>query len=81
VEQGVREGIYKTLYPRETLELLFAANQVIFDSGIFQWNRDELTERACCFVRIMELSLGAEEGSFGFLLQNLNTQLGRGGNE
>jgi AcrR family transcriptional regulator len=73
VEQGVREGIYNTPYPRETLELLFAANQVIFDSGIFRWNRDELAARAHCFVHMMELSLGAANGSFGFLLENLNT--------
>jgi AcrR family transcriptional regulator len=75
VEQGIDEGVYKTPYPQETLEFLFAANQVIFDSGVFQWSRDELSSRARCFARIMEQSLGAAEGSFGFLLQNLNTQL------
>jgi AcrR family transcriptional regulator len=72
-EQGVSEGIYNTPYPRETLELLFAANQVIFDSGIFRWNREELAARAYCFVHTMELSLGAAKGSFDFLLENLNT--------
>jgi AcrR family transcriptional regulator len=72
VEQGVSEGIYNTPHPRETLELLFAANQVIFDSGIFRWNREELAIRAHCFVRMMELSLGAAKGSFDFLLENLN---------
>jgi AcrR family transcriptional regulator len=74
LEQGVRQGIYTAPYPRETLEFLFAANQVIFDSGIFRWSRDERTVRARCFVRMMELSLGAAEGSFGFLLQNFGIQ-------
>jgi AcrR family transcriptional regulator len=74
VEHGIREGIYKTPYPRETLEFLFAANQVIFDSGVFRWSRDELTARAHCFVKIMEQSLGAAEGSFNFLLDSLNME-------
>ncbi|MDR2523258.1 MAG: TetR/AcrR family transcriptional regulator [Synergistaceae bacterium] len=72
VEQGINEGIYKTPYPRETLEFLFAANQVIFDSGIFHWNREELASRARCFARIMEISLGAAEGSVAFLFDNMN---------
>jgi AcrR family transcriptional regulator len=72
VEQGIREGVYKTLYPRETLEFLFAANQVIFDSGVFCWSKEEMASRVHCFVRLMELSLGAAEGSFDFLLEKLN---------
>jgi AcrR family transcriptional regulator len=73
VEQGISEGVYHTPYPRETLEFLFAANQVIFDSGIFEWSREEMTVRAQCFIRMMELSLGADKGSFDFLLDNMNT--------
>ncbi|GHV42535.1 TetR family transcriptional regulator [Clostridia bacterium] len=71
VEQGVSEGIYSTPYPRETIEFLFAANQVILDSGIFSWNQEELTAHALCFIRMMELSLGATEGSFSFLLDSI----------
>jgi AcrR family transcriptional regulator len=75
VRQGIDEGVYKTPYPGETLEFLFAANQVIFDSGIFQWSQEELNARALCFVRMMALSLGAAEDSFEFLLQNYTAQL------
>jgi AcrR family transcriptional regulator len=74
VEQGIREGVYKTPYPLETVEFLLVANQFIFDSGIFRWSNEELTARALCFVHMMELSLGASEGSFGFLLGNLNME-------
>jgi AcrR family transcriptional regulator len=77
VEQGVQEGVYKTHYPLETVEFLLVANQFIFDSGIFQWSREELTTRALAFVRMMELSLGAAEGSFDFLFDNLNTAIER----
>jgi AcrR family transcriptional regulator len=72
-EQGIREGVYKTPYPLETIEFLLVAGQFIFDSGIFRWSNEELAARALCFVRMMELSLGAAEGSFGFLLSNPNT--------
>ncbi|MDR2553108.1 MAG: TetR/AcrR family transcriptional regulator [Treponema sp.] len=68
VEQGIREGIYKTPYPLETMEFLLAAGQFIFDEGIFQWSEEELQTRVCAFVHIMELSLGAPAGSFHFLL-------------
>jgi AcrR family transcriptional regulator len=72
VEQGIREGIYDTPYPLETLEFLFAASQAIFDSGAFDWSEQEFAARARCFTRIMELSLGATEGSFDFLFDNLS---------
>jgi AcrR family transcriptional regulator len=75
VEQGVQEGVYKTPYPLETVEFLLVANQFIFDSGIFQWSKEEMVVRALAFVRMMELSLCAAEGSFGFLLENLNTAI------
>ncbi|MDR1960926.1 MAG: TetR/AcrR family transcriptional regulator [Gracilibacteraceae bacterium] len=71
VEEGIREGIYNTPFPLETTEILIAASQVVFDSGISRWNREELTARALAFVRMMELSLGAAEGSFGFMLDNI----------
>jgi AcrR family transcriptional regulator len=77
VEQGIREGCYATPYPLETIELLLAADQVIFDSGIFNWSREELTTRALAFVRMMELSLGAAKGSFDFLFDNLDEAIER----
>jgi hypothetical protein len=77
VKQGIREGIYKTPYPLETIEFLLAASQFIFDDGIFQWEKKDLKTRASAFVRIMELSLGAAKGSFRFLFDVLKKQAGR----
>jgi AcrR family transcriptional regulator len=75
VEQGISEGIYNTSRPLETIEFLLASNQFYLDVSVFHWTMDELVVRATNFVRIMELSLGAAEGSFAFLLDNLNTGL------
>jgi AcrR family transcriptional regulator len=74
VKQGIREGIYKTPYPLETVEFLLSASQFIFDDGIFHWEEKDLKTRASAFVHIMELSLGAAKGSFRFLLDILKKQ-------
>jgi AcrR family transcriptional regulator len=72
IEQGIREGIYETPYPLETIEFLLVANQFIFDEGIFRWTPEELQSRTACFIRITERSLGAAEGSFSFLPDSIN---------
>jgi hypothetical protein len=71
VKQGIREGVYKTPYPLETIEFLLAASQFIFDEGVFHWEEKDLKTRASAFARIMELSLGAAKGSFRFLVDTL----------
>ncbi|WP_020618352.1 TetR/AcrR family transcriptional regulator [Paenibacillus daejeonensis] len=71
VEQGVKEGLFRTEYPRETVEFLLAGAQVIFDEGLFQWPQEEVMRRAAAFVRMIEQSLGAEQGSFDFMLERL----------
>jgi len=70
-EQGVREGLFRTEYPRETVELLLASAQVLFDEGLFRWQPEEVERRATAFVRMIEQSLVAERGSFDFMLERL----------
>jgi len=67
VEQGIREGIYHTQYPLETVEILLVASQFIFDEGIFGWTPEEKAARMTAFIRITETVLGAQQGSFMFL--------------
>lgn len=68
IEQGVQEGIFRTAYPKETVEFLLVSSQFLFDEGIFQWQPYELMRKAEAFTSIMESSLGAETGSFGYIL-------------
>ena len=74
IKQGVSEGIYHVEYPLETIEFLLVANQFIFDDGIIKWQPEELITRAKAFVCITERVLGAAEGSFHFLLENLQAR-------
>jgi AcrR family transcriptional regulator len=78
VEQGVSEGVYHTPYPLETMEFLFASNSFFFDDAVFQWKPEELASRLRACVRIIELSLGAVEGSFHFLYDSLGPESGEG---
>ncbi|MGE6630603.1 TetR/AcrR family transcriptional regulator [Bacillus sp. NPDC077027] len=72
--QGVKEQIFHTDYPQETVEFLLASAQVIFDEGLFQWTPEESMRRALAFVNIIESSLDAEKGSFSFMLERLTGQ-------
>jgi len=72
VRQGIGEGLYRTPYPRESIEFLIAANQFIFDNGIFHWTPEEILEKGKAFAHIIELVLGAAEGSFDFILTLLS---------
>ncbi|MGO1043651.1 TetR/AcrR family transcriptional regulator [Clostridioides difficile] len=71
VEQGIREGIFNTKYPKETIEFLLVSSECIFDKGMFDWDNDEILQRAKAFVCIMETILGANKGSFDFVYNML----------
>ncbi|ASZ17821.1 MULTISPECIES: TetR/AcrR family transcriptional regulator [unclassified Bacillus cereus group] len=74
LEQGIEEGIFSTSYPQETIELLLSSAQVIFDDGLFQWKPEEMMRRAKAYIKMMEVSVGAKEGSFNYMLEVLMKQ-------
>lgn len=63
----------------EIMEFLLASNQFYLDVSVFYWTVEELETRAATFVRIMELALGAQVWSFGFLLDVQGDNLSNGG--
>lgn len=74
LEQGIEEGIFSTSYPQETIELLLSSAQVIFDDGLFQWKPEEMMRRVKAYIKMMEVSVGAKEGSFSYMLKVLMKQ-------
>ncbi|BCD23400.1 TetR family transcriptional regulator [Bacillus cereus] len=74
LEQGIEEGIFSTSYPQETIELLLSSAQVIFDDGLFQWKPEEMMRRVKAYIKMMEVSVGAKEGSFNYMLEVLMKQ-------
>ena len=67
VKQGINEGLYTTDYPLETMEILTAANQIIFNGTIMHMSPEEQKTRGTAFLRVLESSLNAAKGSFDFL--------------
>ncbi|MES5955056.1 TetR/AcrR family transcriptional regulator [Bacillus fungorum] len=74
LEQGIEEGIFSTSYPQETIELLLSSAQIIFDDGLFQWKPEEMMRRAKAYIKMMEVSVGAKEGSFDYMMEVLMKQ-------
>ncbi|MEC2946278.1 TetR/AcrR family transcriptional regulator [Bacillus cereus] len=74
LEQGIEEGIFSTPYPQETIELLLSSAQVIFDDGLFQWKPEEMMRRAKAYIKMVEVSVGAKEGSFDYMIEVLMKQ-------
>ncbi|MGE6598905.1 TetR/AcrR family transcriptional regulator [Bacillus proteolyticus] len=74
LEQGIDEGVFSTPYPQETIELLLSSAQVIFDEGLFQWKPEEMMRRAKAYIKMMEVSVGAKEGSFDYMIEVLMKQ-------
>ncbi|MBW9173974.1 TetR/AcrR family transcriptional regulator [Clostridium estertheticum] len=67
VEQGIKEGSFKTPYPREVVEFLLVSSQFLFDVGLFQWQPQEIFQKAKAFEYILETMLGTEKGSFSYI--------------
>lgn len=71
IEQGIEEGTFHTSYPKETIEFLLVSSEFLFDEGIFQWEQEELMHKASAFTNIMETTLGAEPGTFTYIMERL----------
>ncbi|WP_027186914.1 TetR/AcrR family transcriptional regulator [Desulfovibrio cuneatus] len=79
VQQGVREGTFKTEQPQEKVEFLLAASEFLLDETIFPWQPEELLEKAKAFSIIAETLLGVEKGSFSYIHARYEEQLQRKG--
>lgn len=72
IEQGCREGIFKTDRPLESAEFILAGVQFLTDMGIYNWNQQQLARRAAALPAIIEAQLGAQAGAFAFLAEHLS---------
>jgi len=71
IEQGISENIMATNYPQETVEILLASAQIIFDDGLFHWKPEESMRKVQAFIHIMEIALGAKNGCFDEMINVL----------
>ena len=66
IQQGCKEGVFKTQYPLETAEFLLAGIQFVTDEGIYSWSQEEISRRSKAISSIMETQLGLKKGSINF---------------
>lgn len=66
--QGIKEGLFHLNRVQETIELLLAGAEFIFDTESFHWSEEEKINRVYAFLELMERALGAETGSFSYLM-------------
>ncbi|MFE4709905.1 TetR/AcrR family transcriptional regulator [Paenibacillus sp. NPDC056722] len=69
IEQGIREELFRTPYPKESVEFLLTTSEFLFDEGIFRWQPEEIAQKIGAFIYIMETMLGADKGSFSYVAQ------------
>ena len=71
VLQGIEEGVYNTPYPREMVELILISANLIFDEGLFRWTPEEKLQKAETLAYLIEKALGAEKGSFAYMVSGV----------
>ncbi len=67
VRQGNQEGDFAAKRPLETIQFLFTGAQFLLDGGLFDFTDEETRIRREVVQEIIEKSLGAAPGSFGFM--------------
>ncbi|MDD4113589.1 MAG: TetR/AcrR family transcriptional regulator [Herbinix sp.] len=67
IEQGNKEGDFKCEYPKEYAEIALSVFTFLLDPGIFEWSKEEITNKMKALANILEKGLGAKSGTFSFL--------------
>ncbi|MBN1797758.1 MAG: TetR/AcrR family transcriptional regulator [Spirochaetales bacterium] len=66
VSEGAKAGVFNVKYPLVATEIFMVAGNMLFDPGIFNWNKSELETRVDILIELMESTFGVRKGSFSF---------------
>ncbi len=69
ISDGVAEGLFDTPYPHESIEMVIAYVNTVFDEHAGSYTAEELGARINAFIFNLERLFGAASGSFGLLRQ------------
>lgn len=65
IEDGIKEGVFDTPYPYETMEMVIAHVNTVFDSNYFdELPQEQQLRRIRAFIKNMERLFGSAPGSF-----------------
>lgn len=71
-EDGIKEGIFDTPFPYETVEMIIAYVNTVFDDYAQSLPPDQLLRRILAFIFNLERLFGAAPGSFDGILNMFN---------
>lgn len=69
VEDGIKEGLFNTPYPYESLEMVIAHVNTVFDDYSERLTEEELLQRIRAFIFNLERLFGAAPGSFDRVIE------------
>jgi AcrR family transcriptional regulator len=69
INQGIKEGVIKTDYPLESIEIFLVGFHFLFDAGIITSSEADYKRRIDALGHILENIFQAEKGSFDFFPQ------------
>lgn len=78
IREGIEQGMFSTPFPYESMEMVVTYANTVFDSDMVEMKDEELASRIQAFVFNVERLLGAESGSFMYVMQMFGS--GNGGN-
>ena len=67
IEQGIKEGSFRTPYPFESMELIMIMYQFIFAGDIFPMTRKEAVAKAKAYAHFIERILDVKPGTMDYM--------------
>ncbi|MCX8130875.1 MAG: TetR/AcrR family transcriptional regulator [Clostridia bacterium] len=80
IREGIEQGLFSTPFPYECMEIVVTYANTIFDGDMVELTDEERASRIQAFIFNLERMLGAECGSFMYVMQMFGSKDG-GSNE
>jgi AcrR family transcriptional regulator len=64
VDEGIRQGIFKSDFPTQYMQIFLTSSMILLDDGIFQVKRSEQQMILRALVALLEKMLGAQDEAF-----------------
>ncbi|WP_062050979.1 TetR/AcrR family transcriptional regulator [Bacillus sp. JCM 19034] len=69
IREGIEQGLFNTPFPFECMEMVVIYLNTVFDDDMVEMTNDEQLSRIQAFVYNLERLLGAESGSFMYIIE------------
>jgi AcrR family transcriptional regulator len=69
IRKGIEEGLFNTPFPYECMEMVVTYMNTVFDGDLVEMTEEQRVSRMQAFIFNTERMLGAESGSFMYIMQ------------